>query len=325
MQVVAARPDALETLARATDVVFDKTGTLTQGRLRLVATHARDDDVAAALAHAAALEAFSEHPLARALRDGAPEVATTASRVVAHTGQGLEGEVAGTRYRIGSLPFVEALAGPACAALSARVAAVAPQATVVALGSDAGVEALFVLDDAERDTAGDAIAWLHAIGVRTHILSGDVARAVAAWSKHLGAGEARGGCSPADKRQAIADLQARGAVVAMIGDGVNDAPGLAQAQVSVSLGSAAPLAQWTADVVVLSDDLSRLPLAIAQARRTLSIVRQNLGWAFAYNAVAIPAAALGLVTPLVAAAGMSLSSLAVVLNALRAGRPVRRP
>ena len=325
MQVVAARPDALETLARVSDVVFDKTGTLTQGRLRLVATHAPAVDVAAALARAAALEAFSEHPLARALRDCAPDAATTAARVIVHTGQGIEGEVGGTPYRIGSLPFVEALAGPMGAVLAARLASIPPQATVVALGSVAGVEALFVLDDAERETAGEAIARLHALGVRTHILSGDSARAVAAWSQRLGAGEARGGCSPSDKRQAIADLQAHGAVVAMIGDGVNDAPGLAQAQVSVSLGSAAPLAQWTADIVVLSDDLSRLPLAIAQARRTLSIVRQNLGWAFAYNAVAIPAAALGLVTPLLAAAGMSLSSLAVVLNALRAGRAVRRP
>jgi len=125
---------------------------------------------------------------------------------------------------------------------------------------------------------------------------------------------------PEDKRAAVARLQAEGAVVAMVGDGINDAPSLAQAQVSLSLGSATPLAQWTADVVVLSDELSRIGEAIAHARRTFRVVRQNLAWAFLYNAIAIPAAALGYVTPLVAALGMSMSSLVVVANALRVAR-----
>jgi Cu2+-exporting ATPase len=152
------------------------------------------------------------------------------------------------------------------------------------------------------------------------LLSGDGGAAVAALATAVGIDDAHGDALPEDKRDAVARLQARGAIVAMVGDGINDAPSLAQAQVSVSLGSATPLAQWTADIVILSDELVRLADAIAHARRTLSVVRQNLAWAVAYNVVAIPAAALGWVTPLVAAIGMSASSLVVVANALRAAR-----
>jgi len=152
------------------------------------------------------------------------------------------------------------------------------------------------------------------------VLSGDCAATVAAVAAAVGITDARGDLSPDGKRAAIAALQAGGAVVAMVGDGVNDAPALAQAQVSISLASAAPLAQWTADVVVLAPALMPIADALAHAKRTLAIIRQNLLWAAVYNLVAIPAAAFGLVTPLAAAAGMSLSSLAVVANALRATR-----
>ena len=132
--------------------------------------------------------------------------------------------------------------------------------------------------------------------------------------------DARGDLTPDDKRAAIARLQAQGAVVAMMGDGINDAPALAQAQVSISLGTATPLAQHTADVVILSDRVERAATALREARRTLAVIRQNLAWAAAYNAIAIPAAAFGFVTPVVAAVGMSLSSLVVVANALRLTR-----
>jgi Cu2+-exporting ATPase len=136
----------------------------------------------------------------------------------------------------------------------------------------------------------------------------------------LGIADARGDMLPDDKRAAVATLQSDGAIVAMVGDGINDAPALAQAQVSLSLKSATPLAQWTADVVVLSDELPRIADAIGHARRTFRVIRQNLAWAFLYNAIAIPADAFGFVTPLVAAVGMSASSLAVVANALRLAR-----
>jgi Cu2+-exporting ATPase len=139
-------------------------------------------------------------------------------------------------------------------------------------------------------------------------------------ARSLGLAEAHGDLTPDAKRAAIGRLQAKGAVVAMIGDGINDAPALAQAQVSISLGTATPLAQHTADVVILSDRVERAATALRVARHTLAVIRQNLAWAAAYNIVAIPAAAFGFVTPVVAAVGMSLSSLVVVANALRLAR-----
>jgi Cu2+-exporting ATPase len=272
-----------------------------------------------ALALAAALEAQSEHPAARAIREAAVGGAVIPLahdlRVVA--GQGVEGVVAGRRMRVGRIEFVAAQGRAAIPAEAARIDA---GATLVALGDAGGIVALFALGDRLRPGAAALVAHLRSLGITPVLLSGDRAVTVAVAAAACGIADARGDATPEDKRAAIAALQAGGAVVAMAGDGINDAPGLAQAQVSVSLGSATPLAQWTADVVVLSDALPRIGEAIAHARRTFRVVRQNLGWAFVYNAIAIPAAAFGYVTPLAAAAGMSLSSLVVVGNALRVAR-----
>lgn len=317
--VVLARADALESLAKATHVVFDKTGTLTRGDVRVhdVATFAAID-AREAHALAAALEARSEHPIAAALRREAPAFVPLAARIEPVAGQGVEGIVDGERYRIGRPAFVEGLSGPPPAAV--RDSLGAARGTVVVLGSADRWLAAFALGDTPRADALAAIAALRTLGVTTMLMSGDRDAAARDVGHRLGIAQARGDMAPEDKRDAIVALQAEGAVVAMIGDGVNDAPGLAQAQVSLSLGSATPLAQWTADVVVLSDAILRVPEAIAHARRTLAVVRQNLAWAAAYNAIAIPAAAFGFVTPLVAAVGMSASSLVVVANALRVAR-----
>ena len=155
------------------------------------------------------------------------------------------------------------------------------------------------------------------------MLSGDRRASVDAVARTVGIRDARASLRPEDKAAAIVALQSSGAVVAMVGDGVNDTPALAQAQVSLSLGSAAPLAQWTADVVILSDRIELVAATLRDARRVFAVIRENLGWAIAYNAIAIPAAAFGLVSPLVAAAGMATSSLVVVANALRLARVPR--
>ena len=324
-RVVIARADALESLAGVTHVVFDKTGTLTTGRLSLVDTVVADGTSRAqAIALAAALESVSEHPIARAFADAngsGPECAVQSPSVV--PGHGVEGIVAGRVVRLGTFEFAAALSD-AGSPRSPVVTGAHPSATIVTMGDARGIIASFVLADALRPDARALIERLRALRVVPMLLSGDRASTVAAAAAALGIDGARGDALPEEKREVIGELQARGAVVAMVGDGVNDAPSLAQAQVSISLGTATPLAQWTADVVVLADALVPIADAIAHSRRTLAVVRENLGWAFAYNLVAIPAAAFGFVTPLVAALGMSLSSLIVVGNALRLTR-VRGP
>jgi Cu2+-exporting ATPase len=158
---------------------------------------------------------------------------------------------------------------------------------------------------------------LRGAGRQISILSGDTSAAVAEVAAQLGVADARGGLSPEAKHARIMELQQGGAIVAMVGDGVNDAPVLAQAQVSIAMGGGTDLARKQADIVLLTDDLTRLAQGVAVSRRTLAIVRQNLAWAFAYNLLAIPLAMAGMVTPWMAGIGMSGSSLLVVANALR--------
>jgi Cu2+-exporting ATPase len=318
--VVIARADALETLARVTHVVLDKTGTLTTGRMTVVGvdpqgTTTRDS----ALALAAALDAVSEHPLARAFRAATPAGATLprVDTVAIVSGNGVEGIVAGRRVRLGRPDFVAALAGPD---VTPDAGPTDTAATEVALGDASGLIARFTLADTLRPDAADLVARLSRLRIVSVLISGDRSASVEAIGRTLGIADVRGDAQPEDKRDALVQLQREGAVVAMVGDGINDAPSLAQAQVSVSLGSATALAQQTADIVVLGDELARVADAISHARRTSRVIRQNLAWAFAYNLVAVPAAAFGMVTPLVAAAGMSASSLLVVGNALRLAR-----
>ena len=323
--VVPAKSDALEALAGVTHVVLDKTGTLTEGRVRLsacatVAGGTRGE----ALALAAAVESRSEHPLARALfaaADAGPRAGVADVRQSA--GEGVTARVNGVDVRVGRPEFVAALAGPMPAALAAFAHGRAD--TLVGLGDARGWHALFAFADTLRPGARALVGALARLSVTPLILSGDRAESVAAVAQALAIADARGGLAPADKRDAIAALQARGARVAMAGDGINDAPALAQADVSLALGSGAPLAQWTADLVILSDRVELVAEALATARRTFAVIRQNLAWATVYNVVAIPAAAFGYVTPLVAAIGMSASSLVVVANALRLTRAPAAP
>ncbi|MDP2792878.1 MAG: heavy metal translocating P-type ATPase [Sulfurisoma sp.] len=320
--VLVTRGHAIETLARATHIVFDKTGTLTEGRPRVMDMLALGtQDVAEARALAAALEAGSEHPIGRALREAAavppaPTFSSPAvSELLARTGRGVEGKIDGRVLRIGTLAYVAELHGrpePGEATAWAEEGA-----TVVALGDAAGWIALFRLEDAARAGSAAAIAALLEQGFEVSMLSGDAPGAVAKMAAGLGIAEARGAMTPEDKHAAIKALQDGGAVVAMVGDGVNDAPVLAQAHVSIAMGSGTELARGQADVVLLSDAPVQLAQGIALARRTLRVIRQNLAWAFAYNVLAIPLAMAGWVTPWMAGIGMSASSLLVVMNALR--------
>jgi Cu2+-exporting ATPase len=314
--ILITRGHALETLGRTTHVVFDKTGTLTEGRPALIGVmplHGRGRDECLALA--AALERGSEHPVARALLSAAADLAPVpALEISNYPGQGIEALVNGRRVRIGSPAFASELARRP---LPDELIFTADEVTVVALADEQGYLALFTLGDALRTGARWLVRELEARGKTVCLLSGDRRSTVAHLARELGIGTAVGEAGPEAKLAFVRGLQARGAVVAMVGDGVNDAPVLAQAQVSIAMGGGTDIAHASADMVLLADDLGRLSAAFDAARDAMRIIRQNLAWAAAYNAVAIPLAVAGWITPLIAGAGMAASSLAVVMNALR--------
>lgn len=318
--VLVARGHAIETLARATHFVFDKTGTLTEGRPELVETLAADRLTAPdALSLAAAMELGSEHPIGRTLREaGGSDIAVVVENMRAVTGQGVEAWFGGRQVRLGSPGFVASLSGQSSPPVIRQW--LADGDTVVALGDDLGWLAWFRFADLPRQGAAKALAALKAQGVTLAALSGDTPATVAKIAAELGISSAQGGMSPEDKHAAILSLQERGAVVAMIGDGVNDAPVLAQAHVSIAMGGGTDLARSQGDIVLLSDDLGHLADGVEIARHSLRIIWQNLAWALAYNLAAIPLAMSGFVTPWMAGVGMSASSLLVVLNALRLQR-----
>ncbi|MCF6758777.1 cadmium-translocating P-type ATPase [Pseudomonas balearica] len=309
--LLLTRGHVLEGLNHIDAVVFDKTGTLTEGRLTLTAVHPLgSEDADRCLALAAALENRSEHPIARAF-GRAPQPADSVDSV---PGLGLEGRVGGRQLRIGQASFV--------AALYAGEAPPIPgdQGQWLLLADTTGPLAWFVLDDRLRD---DALALLSACrkrGWKTLLLSGDSSPMVGRIAEELGIDEARGGLTPADKLVRLQAMQAAGARVLMLGDGVNDVPVLAAADISIAMGSATDLAKTSADAVLLSNRLQSLVSAFQVARRSRRIIIENLAWASLYNGLILPFAAVGWVTPLWAALGMSASSLLVVLNALRLTR-----
>ncbi|MDZ7751700.1 MAG: heavy metal translocating P-type ATPase [Gammaproteobacteria bacterium] len=309
--LLATRGHALEVLSKATRVVFDKTGTLTVGHLEVVDVAVLRDGWTAsgALALAGALEQASEHPIGRALRRAAGD-GPQAREVTARSGEGITGIVDGVTFRLGT---------PAFAGHDGAPGGVSPDArdTEVMLADPAGPIATFTLADRLREGARDAVGRLRDMGLEVSLFSGDGEGAVAAVAAALDITDQRARMLPQDKLAAVAALQAHGEVVLMVGDGVNDAPVLAGADVSLAMGKASAIAQTHADLVLFNDHLPHIPNGIATARHTLGIVRQNLAWALIYNVVALPLAVAGLVQPWMAAIGMSASSLLVVLNALR--------
>ena len=309
--LVVTRSSALELLARAQVVVFDKTGTLTEGRLSLARVIPRAELAKPELlALACALECRSEHPIARAFLEAqtaAPVPADkTAQAVQAFPGEGLEGLVGGRRYRLGTRRFTQALNDPV---------AIEAEATEVWLSDDDGPLGVFVFNDQLRPGALALLDRLRRQGRRIALLSGDRAATVDVWARKLGIDEAHGDLLPEDKLSWIRKLSASG-IVAMIGDGVNDAAALAAAPVAIAVGRRNVLAAASADLILLSG-LTGLAESFRLVHRMRWVVRENLAWAILYNAVSLPAAALGLVPPWLAALGMSGSSLLVVLNALR--------
>jgi Cu2+-exporting ATPase len=314
--VLIARGRVLGALERATDVVLDKTGTLTTGRLAIARVQRLGgEDEAACRRLAAALEAGSRHPIARAFAAPGHPPAQDARHDV---GQGVEATLAGRRVRIGSQRYCRALcrrplpmAGLDGDALHTRVF----------LADERGWLAAFELQDELRPEALNLVHSLRQEGLAVHLASGDAPATVAAMARRLGIEHWRGGMSPDDKYHRVERLQAFGRVVLMVGDGLNDAPVLARANASFALAGGADAAQLRADVVLLRNSLEGIVSSIRIAKRAMRIVRQNIAWALAYNALALPLAAFGWIGPWQAALAMGASSLTVLLNALRPLEP----
>ena len=318
--VLLARGHALDRVPKVDLWLFDKTGTLTTAEPVVAQVRVLDPAFSRAqvLALARALEQGVEHPLARAFL--AEEQADARIEplhdlhAVAHGG--MQAQWQGQTLRLGHADF----AGVAEAA--------APPDTAIPLtrlGLSLGGRALAVFDIAEtlRPGAREALQALRQGGAEVAVLSGDAPRTVAAWAAQLGLEHAEGGLSPEDKLARVRRWRAQGRVVAMVGDGVNDAPVLAAADLSVSFAGAAPIARAGADVILHHPDMRALPRLVATGRRTVGVMRQNLIWAVVYNLIAIPLAVAGFITPVWAAVGMSSSSLLVVLNAARLARRER--
>ena len=310
----------LENLEHISHVIFDKTGTLTEGRPRLMAIE-RDSEIEEArlLGIASALELESSHPIAQAFaRDRLADAGFTpmtlhASNLELRAGEGVEGDVDGQRYRIGSRRFC----------LPDAAEADDGNMTVY-LVRDGVLLARFVLQDSLREEAKQAVSALQSRGIRSLLLSGDDSDQVAWLAGQLHFDEYRAACSAADKLARIRELQAQGATVMMVGDGVNDAPVIAAADVSIAMAAASDLTRSCADVALLSNRLSLIETVFEKAVQMRRVLRQNIFWALLYNGTALPAAAMGLVPPWLAALGMSASSLVVVLNALRLDRREQR-
>ncbi|MEX5607738.1 heavy metal translocating P-type ATPase, partial [Pseudomonas protegens] len=302
--LLLTRGHVLEGLNQIDTVIFDKTGTLTEGRLALrsirpLGALSSDD----CLSLAAALENRSEHPIARAF--GRAPVA--AEEVTSSPGLGLEGLVGDQRLRIGQPAYVCQLSGCTVPPMPDEAG------QWLLLGDSQGALAWLVLDDRLRSDAPALLAACKARGWHTLLLSGDSSPMVASVAAELQIDEARGGLRPDDKLQVLQQLHQQGRKVLMLGDGVNDVPVLAAADISVAMGSATDLAKTSADAVLLSNRLDALVQAFSLARRTRRVIIENLLWAGLYNGLMLPFAALGWITPVWAAVGMSISSLTVVL------------
>jgi Cu2+-exporting ATPase len=305
---------ALEALSEVDAVVFDKTGTLTKDAMAVSRVDVRTGTTAAqALQMAAAMAAHSLHPASKALFAASrlpayAAAAWTCDAVTEFAGQGVEGHVVhgndDIMLRLGSAQF--------CGLESSG-----SDGLHVHVRDTQGWLATFEVREEVRPEAAQAVTGLKQAGVQVHLLSGDGVDSVGRVAAEIGIDNARGSCSPADKLTVLRGLQAQGYKVAMVGDGLNDGPVLAGAHVSFAFGQAVPLAQAQSDFVVLGDQLMAVLHALQLARKTMSVVRQNLWWALLYNVACVPLAIVGLLPAWLAGLGMACSSLVVVANALR--------
>lgn len=319
--ILVRNPVSLETAAQTQRMILDKTGTLTRGKLTVVQTCIEEDgslSESELLALAAAVEQVSEHPIARAIRAAAPASRPSVRDAQVLRGLGISAQLEGDpprRVMVGSDRFIH-LNGNTRLAQPAQSQAEQGN-TVIWVGWGDVVAGCIVLRDEPNPTAVEAVRQLHAQGIRVDMLSGDNPLTSRAIAQELGLDSFEGRLSPAEKAERIHARQAEGEQVAMAGDGVNDAPALAQADLSITVAGGTDIAGETSDIILTHPDLTLIPWFIRLSGRTRRIIRENLMWAFAYNLVAVPLAAFGLIRPVFAALAMATSSLLVVGNSLR--------
>jgi len=317
MGVLFRNGEAIERLSRVDTVVFDKTGTLTEGRPEVASFEAAEGfEPAAALTLAASVERWSEHPLAEAVVRYNTLPLQDAEGFQALPGMGAEALIDGRRVVIGKRALLEergvAIPVEDRHALLGR--------TTLWLAVDGQYAGLFAVADRARPSAAEAVRRLKELGLRVWMVTGDQEATARALAAEVGIQDVVAGALPADKLAVLRRLQAEGRVVAMAGDGINDAPALAAASAGIAMASGSDVAMAAADVTLMRGDLDAIRQAIVLARATVGTMRMNLFWALAYNVVSIPAAALGLLSPVLAAAAMSLSSVSVLVNSLRLAR-----
>ncbi|WP_396643947.1 heavy metal translocating P-type ATPase [Microbacterium sp.] len=314
-------PQVLEQTRRVDTIVLDKTGTVTTGRMAVTdVLPAEDVDRAELLAVAAAVEGGSEHPVGRAIA-AAADAAPAVESFAAHAGLGVQGVVDGSAVVAGRLSWLrdQWSVGPSASALSS-LDALAERATIVAVARDGQYLGAIAVADTVKSTSAEAVARFRRLGLRPVLLTGDNAATAARVAAEVGVDDVRAEVTPAQKLEVVRSLQTDGRVVAMVGDGVNDAAALTAADLGIAMGGGTDAAIAASDVTVVSGDLLVVADAVRLARRTLGTIKGNLFWAFAYNVAAIPVAMAGLLNPVVAAAAMALSSVFVVTNSLRLRR-----
>lgn len=323
--ILIKNAESLEKMHKITVIAFDKTGTITKGKPEVRAWVSLEKDSDISLPIALALETQSEHPLSRSIsewleKEKALKGGNSISGAKAVSGKGIEGKAGGLMYRAGSIKFLEESVSVSDSARGQINEYTKKGHTIAGFAKEKTLLGFFAIQDGIKETSKRSIDDLHQMGIKTIMLTGDnemVAREIA---RQVGIDEVRANVLPKDKVEIIKKLQANGEFVAMVGDGINDSPALAQANVGIAMGTGTDVAMEAGDVVLVKGDLMKAKEAIGLSEATLRNIKQNLFWAFLYNTVGIPVAALGFLNPAFSAGAMAFSSISVVLNALRLRR-----